>query len=130
MPRQEAETVRRIKPRHKGETMSRLRPECGSSDRPAISDDTALYLIRDSVAKRRSLIYGRLHDHVGRHCAIGAFFSDNPKAVIHTALIDEVAAVNDSIPPTATPHERWKKVNSWLRWKLRILSGAKDGPKP
>jgi hypothetical protein len=102
--------------------MGRLRPECGKSDKPALSNDTALFLIRDSVAKRRSLIHGQLHDGKGHHCAMGAFWTDNPKAVVHTSLVDEVAAVNDSIPPTATPKERWKKVNSWLRWKLRVLS--------
>lgn len=104
--------------------MSRLRPECRSSSKPALSDDTALYLIRDSVAKRRVLIHGRLHDGRGHHCAMGCFWQDNPRAVVNTALLDEVAAVNDSVPPTATPQERWKKVHSWLRWKLRVLAGA------
>jgi hypothetical protein len=105
--------------------MSKLRPECKNSNEPAIPDSTALYLIRDSVAKRRSLIHGRLHDGQGRHCAIGCFWTDNPKATLRSSLIDEVAAVNDSIPPTATPHERWKKVNGWLRWKLKVLAGQK-----
>lgn len=105
--------------------MSKLRPDCGTAapNTPALDDGTALYLIRDSVAKRRSLIHGRLHDRKGGHCAIGCFWEDNPKAVLKSSLIDEVAAVNDSIPPTATPHERWKKVNSWLRWKLKVLAG-------
>ena len=103
--------------------MSELRPECGTAVRgSALPDDTALYLIRDAVARRRVLIYGRLHDGRGHHCAIGAFWQDNPDAALHSSLIDEVAAVNDSVPPTATPQERWKKVNSWLRWKLRLLS--------
>lgn len=115
---------------HRGESMSSLRPECGSSSKPAIPYDTALYLIRDSVAKRKGLIHGRLRDGRGGTCAIGAFFCDNPNAVVHSHLIDEVAAVNDSIPPSATPQERWKKVNGWLRWKLKVLSGAKAGPRP
>lgn len=105
--------------------MSNLRPECGTSNEPAISDDTALYLIRDSIAKRRTLIHGKLHDGRGHHCAIGAFWADNPKATLRSSLIDEVAAVNDSVPPTATPQERWKKVNSWLRWKLRVMATAR-----
>ena len=104
--------------------MSVLRPECGNSTRPALSDETALYLIRDSVARRRELIFGRLHDGYGAHCAIGAFWEDNPKATLNSSLIDEVAAVNDSVPPGATSHERWRKVNSWLRWKIRILANA------
>ena len=102
--------------------MSKIRPECGSTREPALSDDTALFLIRDSVAKRRSLIRGRLHDDLGRHCAIGCFFADNPKAALHSALIDEVAAVNDSLPSDASPHARWKKVNEWLRWKIKVLA--------
>src|SRR3954469_11864585 len=110
--------------RTNGGMMSKLRPECGTATTPAISNDTALYLIRDSVAKRRTLIHGKLHDGKGHHCAMGAFWTDNPKAVVSSSLVDEVAAVNDSIPPTATPQERWKKVNSWLRWKLRMLSAS------
>jgi len=106
---------------------STLRPECGNAGpgEKALDNGTALYLIRDSVAKRRSLIYGKLRDGKGGNCAIGAFWKDNPKAVLNSTLIDEVAAVNDSVPPTATPHERWKKVNSWLRWKLKVLAGQK-----
>ncbi len=104
--------------------MSKLRPECGSSKEPALNDSTALYLIRESVAKRRSLIYGRLHNANGQHCAIGCFWADNPKVSLNSSLIDEVASVNDSIPPTATPHERWKKVNGWLRWKIKLLAGG------
>jgi len=102
--------------------MSKLRPECGNSTQPALSDDTALFLIRDAVAKRRSLIHGHLRDGRGGTCAIGAFWADNPKATLKSSLIDEVAAVNDSVPPTATPHQRWKKVNEWLRWKIKVMS--------
>jgi hypothetical protein len=105
--------------------MSKLRPEAKDSNQPALPDDTALFLIRNSVAKRRSLIYGRLHDGMGDHCAIGAFWADNPKITLHSSLIDEVAAVNDSVPITATPHERWRKVNSWLRFKVASLAGRK-----
>lgn len=103
--------------------MSKFRPEARTSyDSVAIPDDTALYLIRDSVARRHGLIFGKLHDGTGGHCAIGSFWADNPKAALNRNLIDEVAAVNDSVPPTATAKERWKKVNSWLRWKIRILT--------
>jgi hypothetical protein len=93
---------------------SSLRPECvDAPGRPALSNDTALYLIRDSVARRRSLIFGRLHDGRGGHCAMGCFWQDNPRAVVNASLVEEVAAVNDSLPKTATPHDRWKKVNGW-----------------
>jgi len=102
--------------------MSNLRPECSNTHESAIPNDTALFLIRDAVARRRSLIYGRLHDHRGRHCALGAFWTDNPNTTLNTELVDEVAAVNDSVPQTALPSKRWKKVNEWLRWKIKVLA--------
>lgn len=107
--------------------MSKLRPECGdakASER-ALPNETVLFLVRDSVARRRSLIFGKLKDGKGGYCAMGAFWADNPKAVVYSDVLDEIAAVNDSIPPTATPHQRWKKVNSWLRWKIRVLAQGK-----
>lgn len=104
--------------------MSKLRSGLSNGTCPALSDDTAIYLIKDSVAKRRSLIYGRLHDGHGHHCAIGCFWEDYPQVVLNSALVDEVAMVNDSVPPSATAKERWKKVMSWLRWKLRVLAAA------
>lgn len=108
--------------------MSRLRPECGSG-KPgsALPNDTALYLIRDSVNKRRGLIAGRLHDGRGGHCAMGAFWTDHPHISVHTDLVDEVAAVNDSLPRNATPKERWKKVQGWLRWKINVLAARTSG---
>jgi hypothetical protein len=104
--------------------MSKMRPECQTyrGPRAALPDETALFLIRDAVAQRRTLIYGRLHDGEGGHCAVGAFWAKTPDAVLNMNLIDEVAAVNDSIPPTASPKERWRKVMSWLRWKIRVLA--------
>lgn len=102
--------------------MSKLRPECGSATGPSLPDDTALFLIRDAVARRRTLIHGRLNDGKGHHCAMGSFWADNPRAAVSSRLVDEVAAVNDSVPPTATPQERWKKVQGWLRWKLQVLA--------
>lgn len=105
--------------------MSKLRSaELRESTEEAIPDDTALFLIAGSVSRRRSLIYGKLHDGYGDHCAIGCFFDDNPKATLHSALIDEVAAVNDAVPASATPQERWKKVRSWLRWKLKVMAAG------
>jgi hypothetical protein len=63
------------------------------------------------------------------HCALGCFWADNPKASISTSLIDEVAAVNDSLGPKATPQQRWKKVRGWLRWKLNHLNTVKKDAK-
>ena len=101
--------------------MSNLRPECRTVKGSALPDDTALFLIRDAVTRRRSLIHGRLHDGRGHHCALGAFWQDNPSAVLHSSLIDEVAAVNDSMKGER-PSKRWKKVNEWLRWKVKVLA--------
>lgn len=102
--------------------MSRLRPECRDSNKPAMSDETVLFLVRDSIGRRKELIRGRLHDGRGGHCAMGAFWTDNPNTVVHSELLDEIATVNDSVPSTASPKERWKKVNSWIRWKLRVVA--------
>jgi hypothetical protein len=104
--------------------MSKLRPECGKGTGESLPDETVLFLVRDSVAKRRSLIYGRLRDGKGGNCAMGAFWADNPQVSVSSRLVDEVAAVNDSVPRTATPHQRWKKVNEWLRWRIKTLAGA------
>ena len=103
--------------------MSKLRPECGTvtDGTPALPNDTVLFLVAQSVARRRELICGRLHDGKGRHCAMGAFWTDNPKAVVNTDILDEIAAVNDSVPEHYTPQQRWKTVNSWLRLKMRSL---------
>jgi len=106
--------------------MSNLRPECRTyyGDKTSLPTDTALFLIRDAVARRRSLIHGQLH-RGNYHCALGCFWHDNPGTILETDLIDEVAAVNDSMKG-ATAHQRWKKVNSWLRWKLKVLATGEE----
>jgi hypothetical protein len=107
--------------------VSKLRPECSTytGPRAALPDDTALFLIRDAVERRRALGYGKLH---GKYdCAMGAFWTDNPGVILHESLIDEVAQVNDSIPPTSPPKERWAKVRSWLRWKVRVMALKSSG---
>lgn len=105
-------------------TMTTLRPECFDSKHAAVPDDTALFLIRDSVFRRRTLIHGRLNGPEGTHCAIGWFWADNPRLALNSDLIDEVAAVNDSVP-NATPQQRWKKVSEWLRWKIAVMAAKR-----
>jgi hypothetical protein len=104
--------------------MSTLRPECRNATpgSPCPPRDTAYFLIRESVAKRRSLAWGAFH-RGGLACAVGTFFDDHPGYALPRDVIDEVAAVNDSYK-NLSEHERWKKVNSWLRWKIRVLAGA------
>lgn len=107
--------------------MSKLRPELGPStaDGKALSDETALFLIKESVERRHMLIHGRLKDGRGNYCAIGSFWADNPGTTLHTALIDEVATVNDSVPASATAKERWTVVRRWLRWKIKVMANSK-----
>jgi uncharacterized protein YdaU (DUF1376 family) len=107
--------------------MDSLRPECRDSTRPALPDDTVYFLVRDAVERRRQLAYGKLHDG-GLDCAMGAFWRDNPNAVVHSRVIEEIATVNDSIKPS-TPNAaklRWQKVRSWLRWKVRVMALKAD----
>lgn len=92
---------------------------------PAMSDSKALRLIRAAVGRRRGLGFGKLDLDGDRHCAMGAFFSDHPRAVVNTELLDMVAAVNDSVPPDATPKERWQHVYRWLKWKTEALDRSK-----
>jgi hypothetical protein len=126
MPFTENRTMADIKRKeNKMASNSKFRPHgCSSSDEEAMPDDTALWLIRDSVAKRRGLIYGKLEGKAGEYCAIGAFWADHPGVTLHTALIDEVAAVNDSVGPMASSQTRWKKVNGWLRFKIKSLAAG------
>lgn len=101
--------------------MSRIRPSLVNSNNPALPDATALYMIADSVSRRTQLIHGMLRDLHGHACAVGAFFDDNPKIVLHDNLIDEVATYNDSMSD-ATRRERRNRVLRWLRWRLRVLA--------
>lgn len=101
--------------------MSQMRPTLRDTNRPAVPDPTALYMIADSVARQTQLVHGQLHDMHGHSCAVGAFFNDNPKAVLHSALIDEIATYNDSMPDV-TRRERRNRVLRWLRWRLKVLA--------
>lgn len=87
-------------------------------------------MIRDSVRRREYLIYGKLDDGHGEHCAVGAFWADNPRAILRASLIDEVAAYNDSVPKGSSDKVRKRKVLAWLNFKLRVLSGQKKGIVP
>ena len=101
-----------------------LRPELlrGTGAGILVPRDTALFLIRDAVERRKGLIHGKLDGPAGAHCALGAFWEDNPKLTMDWSVVEEVAAVNDSLGPQATPKARWQKVMSWLRWKTRVMA--------
>ena len=97
---------------------SRLRPELtpGDGKSPVLTNGTAYYTVLASVEAQDGLIHGRLHER-GAHCAIGSFFSVNHGVSLPWEFIEEVAAVNDSVP-NFTPRKRKLHVARWLRWKL------------
>lgn len=101
---------------------SKLRPETQTSTDGSYSPPlpTALYMIYAAVRTKAKLVHGRLH-YGGESCAIGSFWDVNPKCALNWQIIDEVAAVNDSVPHM-TPRQRRLHVLRWLRWRL-----AKEG---
>ena len=99
--------------------MRRLRTTLHShtGNKPCMRNGTAYLMILNAVNEQRGLIHGRLDGAHGEHCAIGSYFDINNQTCLPTELIDEVAAVNDSVPH-ATPRQRRLVVARWLRWKL------------
>ena len=84
---------------------------------PCMTNGTADLMILQAVAGEKGLIHGRLHTADGASCAIGSYFNINGRTCLPEALIQEVAAVNDSLPH-ATRRQRKRYVMRWLRWKL------------
>jgi len=99
--------------------MTYLRSECNDSRRSALSEVFAFKGIYYAVRDCPGLSEGKLHDN-GSSCAIGAFWDAQPNATLSNDLIDEVAAVNDSVP-YMTKRQRRAHVLRWLRWKLDRL---------
>lgn len=102
--------------------MSQLRPTLvsGTSADPCMRNGTAFLLIYRAVKDAPGLIHGRLDGATGEHCALGHYFERHRNTCLPTSLIDEVAAVNDSVPHT-TPRQRKLYVLRWLRWQLKRL---------
>ena len=102
--------------------MSKLRPELKDAKpgTPCMRNGTAYLMILNAVAQQRGLIHGQLQTPKGEYCAIGSYFHDNGKTCLPRELIDEVAAVNDSMP-RLTPVQRKKRMTQWLKWKLAML---------
>ena len=99
--------------------MSKLRPELYHGRVAyAPTNGTAYLMVLNAVREKDGLIHGKLHDD-GKSCAIGSYFDAHPDWGLY-ALIDEVAAVNDSAP-SMTPRQRKTMVMHWLRWKLHQL---------
>ena len=99
---------------------SRIRPELVSGDgrTPVLTNGTAYFAILNAVQAQDGLTHGRLHWR-GKHCAIGSFFTVS-KATLPWSIVDEVAAVNDSMP-TLTSRQRKLRMVQWLRWKLKQI---------
>lgn len=99
--------------------MSSSRPECNDSHKRALPETAALYRVYYAVKKRRGLIHGKLRGD-NSQCALGCFWDDNSGAALQTELVEQIATVNDSVPPTVGRRERRQHVLRWLEWKLGI----------
>jgi hypothetical protein len=100
--------------------MSKLRPTLNSgSAKPCMTNGTAYLMILNAVEQAPGLIHGKLRDGQN-YCAIGHYFERNDTTSLPESLIDEVAAVNDSMP-NLTMRQRKVRVARWLRWKLTVL---------
>lgn len=100
--------------------MSRLRPTLRTNNQTGKfcpRNGTAYLMVLHAVREQPGLIHGELEDHKGHFCAIGSYFEVNPDKCFPTEMVDEVAAVNDSMPH-ATARQRKVRVMAWLRWKL------------
>lgn len=98
--------------------MSKLRPELRSCNDPGLAYRDTFYRVQQAVNGESRLIAGALR--IGCDvCALGAYFErgEGYHPPLSSKAIDEIAAYNDSLA-TETPEERWRKVRSWLRFKV------------
>lgn len=101
--------------------MSKFRPTLSSNSTcPCLRDGTAYLTIYRSVQRAFGLLHGELENAEGQACAIGHFFKGHPGNALPNSLIDEVAAVNDSLPER-TMRQRKRAVLKWLRWRMGQL---------
>ena len=98
--------------------MSKLRPTLTNvaPGTPCMRNGTAYLMILNAVEQERGLIHGQL-EAKGNYCAIGSYFHINDHTCLPADLVDEVAAVNDSMPKL-TSIQRKKRMMQWLKWKL------------
>lgn len=99
--------------------MSQLRPTLvsQSSDSFCPRNGTAYFMVYNAVRARDGLLHGKLEDHKGHYCAIGSYFEVNKGKGFPSEMVDEIAAVNDSMP-SLTMRARKTRVLKWLRWKM------------
>lgn len=100
--------------------MSKLRPECGTAKDPSrtIYGHVAYLRIFNALSRRRGLIFGKLDGPAGEHCALGQFWEDAPGTPLPVDIVDEIAAVNDSVKPGVSKFKRWQRVREYLRIRL------------
>ena len=99
--------------------MTSLRPTLVASKQPGLTYTATYYRVLEAVNSRRALIHGKLEDGTGHFCAIGSYFEQS-RVPINSEAIDEIAAYNDSFPHLSA-QERWKKVQSWLRFQVQAM---------
>lgn len=101
--------------------MVNLRPELQSGDGSEYcpTNGTAYLMILSAVQSKNGLVHGKLHAG-GESCAIGSYFDVNRKTTLNWSMINEVAAVNDSVPHLSS-RQRKTHVARWLKWKLTQL---------
>ena len=107
--------------------MSRLRPELTTATGPHFTlkgVEAYLTILKAVEQHPKGLVHGKLH-WKGESCAIGCYFDMNSPCLPET-LVDEVAAINDSVP-TYSMQKRRTYVMQWLRWKLRQLGMPQVG---
>lgn len=97
--------------------MKKLRPETMSTNDPALYGASAYFAIYNAVREQPGLIHGKLDGPCGEHCAIGSYFALPKHMALPSDLIEEVAAVNDSLV-NVTQRARKLAMLRWLRWKL------------
>lgn len=100
--------------------MSKLRSECKTAESQCgpQAPATIYYRIFSLLSKRRGLIYGKLDGAAGEHCAMGCYWNQYSQDTVPTAIVDEIAAVNDSVKPGESKFKRWQRVRTYLRIKL------------
>jgi hypothetical protein len=104
--------------------MSSLRPECGLSTKPSATEPFLLRTLNRALAKRRGLAFGRLNGANGSHCAMGCFWAAEPGYSVTFSLIEQVAAVNDSVPKELGSSVRMRVVRNWVRNRMKSLGVA------
>jgi hypothetical protein len=111
--------------------MSKLRPSLtpGGTYDYCPHGATAYYEVLGAIQCQKGLIHGKLDNHLGEHCALGSYFAAHKNQAFPTEIIDTIASVNDSVP-RATPLQRKRFVERWLKWKLSCLGFNFKTPKP